>query len=259
MVKSFRTKKSLGQHILKDRNIIRKIADCLPAEYNDLIVEIGPGTGALTEELAENYKNLTVIEIDQRAVELLREKFPDIIIIEEDILKIDWAPVLDTDKDIHVVGNLPYYITSQILFSLMDIRDALKSATVMMQKEVAERIIAEPGTKEYGILSVQLQLFSNPEILFNVPPGAFRPKPKVESSVVQFTFEKKKPACKEKNLKKVVRTAFNQRRKKLSNSLKGLGVEIPDHEFNLDLRAEKWEPEMYVKLTARLEQLGTMD
>ena len=259
MVKSFRTKKSLGQHILRDRNIIRKIADCLPAEYNDLIVEIGPGTGALTEELAENYKNLTVIEIDRRAVELLKEKFPDITIIEEDILKFDWDPVLDTDRDIHVVGNLPYYITSQILFSLMEIRDSLKSATVTMQKEVAERIIAKPGTKEYGILSVQLQLFSNPEILFNVPPRAFQPKPKVESSVVQFTFDKEKLPCEEKNLKRVVRTAFNQRRKKLSNALKSLWVEIPGDEFNLDQRAEKWEPEMYVKLTARLEQLGTMD
>jgi len=259
MVNSFKTKKSLGQHILKDRNIIRKIADCIPAKYNDLIVEIGPGTGALTEELCDKFENITVIEIDRRAVAVLKEKFPDITIIEKDVLEVNWEPIFCINHNIHVVGNLPYYITSQILFSLMDIRNFMKSATVMMQKEVAKRIIASPGNKEYGILSVQLQLFSEPDILFDVSPGAFQPRPKVESSVVQFTFGKEQLGCKEKNLKKVVRTAFNQRRKKLSNALKGLGVEIPDDEFNLDLRAENWEPEMYVKLTARLEQLGIMD
>ncbi|MGF1670379.1 MAG: 16S rRNA (adenine(1518)-N(6)/adenine(1519)-N(6))-dimethyltransferase RsmA [Balneolaceae bacterium] len=259
MVKSFKTKKSLGQHILRDRNIIRKITDSIPAKYSDLIIEIGPGTGALTEELVQNFENITVIEIDQRAVEVLEQKFPGLDIIKQDVLKIDWGPVLKTEKDIHLIGNLPYNITSQILFSVMDIRKYLSSVTVMMQKEVADRIIAEPGNKQYGILSVQLQLFSNPKILFDVSPNVFIPKPKVDSSVVQFTFGKEELACSDINLKKVVRTAFNQRRKKLSNALKTLGIDLPVDEFNFDLRAEAWEPEMYAKLTARLEQLDILN
>lgn len=259
MPKSFKTKKSLGQHILIDPNIIRKITDSIPAEKNDLVVEIGPGTGALTRELAERFHSLLLIEIDRRAVEVLQEKFPGIQVQNEDVLKTDWHKITSGYDRVHVVGNLPYFITSQILFSVMEARNILNSLTFMMQKEVAERIVACPHTKEYGILSVQLQLFSNPEILFDVSPHVFRPKPKVWSSVVQFTFNKKQPECSDENLKKIVRTAFNQRRKKLSNALKSLDVELPDGEFDFDKRAGAWTPQMYAKLTARLEQLGTIN
>lgn len=257
MGEHLRTKKSLGQHFLKDGNMIRKIVDSIDAQPDDKIVEIGPGAGALTDYLVERFENSTVIEIDQRMVELLSKKYPGLDIIEKDILKFDWTDIINVDKPIHVVGNLPYYITSQILFSIMEQRAHISTALLMMQKEVAERIVASSGSKVYGILSVQCQLMSRPEILFDVPPTVFVPPPSVESSVVKFTFDKPDLACSDKNLKTVVRMAFNQRRKKLSNALKRLDTELPEKEFDFSLRAEALAPEMYEKLTARLEQLGT--
>lgn len=252
-----RTKKSLGQHFLKDGNMIRKIVDSIPAGPDEKVIEIGPGSGALTDLLIERFADLSVIEIDRRMVEHLSRQYPGLNIVEEDILKTDWNKLLPAGKSVHVVGNLPYYITSQILFALLEVRGRLKTATLMMQKEVADRIVAEPRTKEYGILSVQCQLMSTPSILFDVPPQVFSPPPKVESSVIQFQFDKSKLTCSDANLKKVVRMAFNQRRKKLSNALKRLDADLPENEFNFNLRAEALEPKMYEKLTVRLEQLGT--
>ena len=252
-----KTKKSLGQHFLKDGNMIRKIAESIPAKRSDKIIEIGPGDGALTGVLLEKFDDVTAIEIDRRMVEVLTEKFSSLDIIHEDILKFDWSMISNISKPIHVVGNLPYYITSQILFAILENRSMLISALLMMQKEVAERIVAEPGTKAYGILSVQGQLMSTPEILFDVPPDVFKPRPSIDSSVIKFTFNKPKLICSDQNLKTVVRMAFNQRRKKLSNALKRLDADLPAEEFDFDLRAEALKPEMYEKLTARLEQLGT--
>lgn len=253
-----RKKKSLGQHFLRDKHMIFKIADSVPAGPEDRVVEIGPGDGALTEQLIEKYNNLTAIEIDRVMVSHLKENLPELHILNEDILKVDWDELAaESSRPIHVIGNLPYFITSQILFSLLSYRTYLQSATLMMQKEVAERIVAEPRNKAYGILSVQTQLMCTPEILFDVPPDVFSPPPKVISSVIQLTFDKPALSCSDDHLKTVVRTAFNQRRKKLSNALKPLGIELPSDEFNFDLRAEAFEPAMYEKLTARLEQLGT--
>jgi 16S rRNA (adenine1518-N6/adenine1519-N6)-dimethyltransferase len=252
-----KTKKSLGQHFLKDGNMIRKIAESVPAEPFHKIIEIGPGDGALTAVLLEKFDDVTAIEIDRRMIEVLTEKFSSLDIIHEDILKFDWNTISSISKPVHIVGNLPYYITSQILFAILENRSMLTSALLMMQKEVAERIVAEPGTKAYGILSVQGQLMSTPEILFDVPPDVFKPRPSVDSSVIKFTFNKPKLICSDQNLKTVVRMAFNQRRKKLSNALKRLDADLPAEEFNFDLRAEALKPEMYEKLTARLEQLGT--
>lgn len=257
MSKYPRTKKSLGQHILKDGNIIRKIVDAIPAGPEDPVVEIGPGTGTLTEALLQTFPNLSVIEIDRRMVAFLSEKFPGLKIAQQDILKYEWDRYQEEQSPVHVVGNLPYYITSQILFNLFEHRQFLESATLMMQKEVAERIVAEPRTKAYGILSVQSQLMSSPEILFDVSPNVFSPPPAVQSSVIQFRFNKGELNCSDKHLKQVVRMAFNQRRKKLSNALKRLDTDLPKDEFNFDLRAEALKPPMYEKLTARLEQLGT--
>lgn len=257
MSKYPRTKKSLGQHFLTDGNIIRKIVDAIPAKPDDLVVEIGPGSGAVTEILLKRFKNVTAIELDQRMVEHLSEKYPDLKIIHQDILDYDWSVHQDEGRPVHVMGNLPYYITSQIMFGLFDYRSILSTATLMMQKEVAERIVAEPRSKQYGILSVQSQLMSSPEILFDVSPHVFSPPPNVHSSVIQFNFDKAGLACTDAHLKKVVRMAFNQRRKKLSNALKRLDAELPVDEFNFDLRAEALKPSMYEKLTARLEQLGT--
>lgn len=252
-----RTKKSLGQHFLKDGNMIRKIVDALRIPTTDHLIEIGPGAGALTKLLVERFERLTVVEIDRRMTDLLRETFPGLDVLNEDILKLDWNRILQPGRDHHVIGNLPYYITSQILFAILDHRNQLKSALLMMQKEVAERIVAHPGNKTYGILSVQCQLMSTPEILFDVPPQVFHPPPAVESSVVKFTFNQPPLGCSDQNLKKVVRMAFNQRRKKLSNALKRLNANLPETEFDFSLRAEALTPRMYEKLAVRLEQLGT--
>jgi 16S rRNA (adenine1518-N6/adenine1519-N6)-dimethyltransferase len=259
-MKKIRPKKSLGQHFLQDGNIIRKIADSIPAKSNDFIIEIGPGTGMLTAELIKKFENVLAVEVDGRAIEFLKEKFPNLNLFHEDILKTSWDDLLPADPaaDIHVVGNLPYFITSQILFTVLDHRNRLKSATLMMQKEVAERLVAIPGTKEYGILSVQVQLMSSPKIAFDVSANAFYPRPKVTSSVVVLKFDQPELMCRDQNLKKVVRTAFQQRRKKLSNSLKRFDKLPEGPEFDYDKRAEAWEPAIYEKLTAQMEQDGTL-
>lgn len=259
MSKYPRAKKSLGQHFLTDGNIIRKIVDAIPAKKDDLVIEIGPGSGAVTELLLEKFNHVKAVELDQRMVEFLSEQYPGLEVIHKDILEYDWSVHKNENHPIHVIGNLPYYITSQILFGLFEYRSVLSSATLMMQKEVAERIVAVPRNKEYGILSVQSQLMSSPEILFDVSPHVFSPPPNVYSSVIQFTFDKGGLACSDQHLKTVVRMAFNQRRKKLSNALKRLDTELPVDEFNFDLRAEALSPQMYEKLTARLEQLGTFE
>ncbi|MEX2600174.1 MAG: 16S rRNA (adenine(1518)-N(6)/adenine(1519)-N(6))-dimethyltransferase RsmA [Balneolaceae bacterium] len=262
-------KKSLGQHFLKDGNTIRKIAAALPADpERDLVIEIGPGTGMLTKNLLERYQNVRAVEIDQRAVAVLKESFPELDVIHGDVLKISWDRLLEgytlsgsmkpDSAGVHIIGNLPYFITSQILFGILEQRNRLRTATLMMQKEVAERLIARPNTKEYGILSVQVQLMSTPAILFDVPPTVFHPPPKVVSSVVQLTFDQPELACRDSHLKTVVRMAFQQRRKKLSNALKRIG-ELPEHpDFDFDARAGAWPPGTYEKLTAYLEQLGTL-
>lgn len=256
---SIRPKKSLGQHFLTDRNIIEKIASSIPAQKGHRVIEIGPGTGALTEALLERFEEVHAVELDQRAIKVLEEKFPGLPVHHQDVLKVDWSELSIGKEKTHVVGNLPYYITSQILFSLLESRAMLADALLMMQKEVAERLVSEIRTKDYGILSVQTQLMSSPEILFPVSRHCFNPPPNVESAVVRLTFDKGKLDCSDDHLKTVVRTAFNQRRKKLSNALKPvISKENLPEGFNYDKRPEAWQPELYEKLTARLEEGGIL-
>jgi 16S rRNA (adenine1518-N6/adenine1519-N6)-dimethyltransferase len=251
---SFKTKKSLGQHFLNDGAIVFQILNAISAEADDRIIEIGPGTGALTKGLAQKFSDVHAIELDQRAVEVLSREVPDVTIHQQDVLKVNWPELVHPEKLNMVIGNLPYYITSPILFDLLENRRLFSEAILMMQKEVAERLVAEHSSKQYGILSVQTQLFSSPEILFNVSRHAFSPPPKVESAVVKLTFNKPDYNFKDQSLKTVVRTAFNQRRKKLSNSLKPvLGDDLPAG-FNFDDRAEHWPPQTYAKLAEHLEQ-----
>lgn len=255
---AFRTKKSLGQHFLHDDNIIRKIVDAVGAKAEDRVIEIGPGTGALTKRLIEKYPRTEVIEIDERAVAVLQKELPELTIHQKDVLKVNWPELLHPDASNYVLGNLPYYITSPILFSVMDQRSLFKEAIFMMQKEVAERLVAEPGNKDYGILSVQTQLMSTPEILFDVSRHCFSPPPKVTSAVVRLRFDRPELPFRDETMKKVVRTAFNQRRKKLSNALKPLlGKDLPEG-FNYDQRAERWTPETYAKLSEHLEQTDSL-
>lgn len=255
---SIHPKKSLGQHFLTDQNMIRKIADTVQAGAQDRVIEIGPGTGTLTRELLGRFDDLYGIELDDRAVRLLEEEFPQLELIHGDVLQVNWEELSTGKSTTRVIGNLPYYITSQILFKLLEARAVLTDAVLMMQREVAERLVAEIRTKAYGILSVQTQLMSSPEILFTVPSSVFTPPPKVESAVVRLVFDKGPLACSDKNLKRVVRTAFNQRRKKLSNALKPLlGKKLPKG-YDYDKRAEAWPPQEYEKLTAYLEGCGIL-
>ncbi|MEL7832536.1 16S rRNA (adenine(1518)-N(6)/adenine(1519)-N(6))-dimethyltransferase RsmA [Fodinibius sp. Rm-B-1B1-1] len=256
---SIRPKKSLGQHFLTDENIIQKIADAIPADEGERVIEIGPGTGALTGALLDRFEDLVAVELDQRAIEVLEQKFDDLEIHHENVLDVNWEELSIGKEKTHVVGNLPYYITSQILFSLLENRHLLTDALLMMQKEVAERLVSDIRTKDYGILSVQTQLMCTPEILFPVSRHCFSPQPNVESAIVKLTFDKGALNCSDKNLKTVVRTAFNQRRKKLSNALKPVvSKDKQPSGFDFDKRAEAWEPSEYEKLTARLVDDGIL-
>ncbi len=207
---SIRPKKSLGQHFLTDENVIEKIAEAIPAEAGDRVIEIGPGTGALTGALVKRFDDLLAVELDERAIELLNRKFEGLEIRHANVLDVDWGELSAGKSKTHVVGNLPYYITSQILFSLLAHRHLLSDAILMMQKEVAERLVSDIRSKAYGILSVQTQLMSSPEILFPVSRHCFSPQPNVDSAMVKLTFDKGRLSCSDQHLKKVVRTAFNQ-------------------------------------------------
>ena len=255
---SFRTKKSLGQHFLTDKMVLFQIMDAINVAVDDRVIEIGPGTGALTKWLAEKFGDVHAIELDKRAVEVLKKEIEGITIHQKDVLKVDWPEIVDKSKNNLVVGNLPYYITSPILFDLLENRNLFSEALLMMQKEVAERLVAEPSSKQYGILSVQTQIFSTPEILFEVAPHSFNPPPKVDSAVIKLKFDKPDPGFSDQTLKTIVRTAFNQRRKKLSNSLKPvLGDQLPEG-FDFDDRAEHWSPDIYAKLAELLEQSDSL-
>lgn len=252
---SFRPRKRLGQHFLVDPNLARKIVAALQAHPEDPVIEIGPGTGALTSLLLERYPQLTAIEIDPRAVADLKARWPSLDVRQADVLAVDWQQLAATKGGrLHVIGNLPYYITSPILFALLNARDVLAEAVLMMQREVAERLTARPGSKTYGILSVTLQLWATPTLLFSVSPHVFRPKPRVESAVVRLTFDQSLPDVDPALLRQVIRTAFNQRRKTLRNSLRRLlppGQVLPEPWSQA--RAEMLTPEDYIALTRWLE------
>lgn len=249
---SFRTKKKYGQHFLIDKNIIQKITKAISPAADDLIVEIGPGKGALTEELYHLTKNLVLVEIDNELIQELRNKFPDIRIINKDILKCDFHSEF-YDSKFRIVGNIPYYITSQIIFKIFDNYKIIKDAVFMIQKEVAERIISKAGTKAYGILSVFAQLYTEPEILFNVSRNVFYPHPEVESSVLRLKIKDEIPLTpeEEKLFRLIVKAAFNQRRKTLRNSLQkifsNLSEDLKTKFFKIDFDFSKRSEELTLK------------
>lgn len=246
---SIQPKKSLGQNFLKDKNIAQKIVHSLQANQDDLIVEIGPGTGALTEYIYPRFPNYVAIELDKRAIEFLNETYPNLSIIESDVLKVNFESLKTKDNQrIFVIGNIPYYITSPILFHLFDQSKAIHQAVIMMQLEVAQRLTAVPRNKDYGILTIQTEFFSQAEILFKVPKQVFFPIPNVDSAVVSFFMKKNIETNLIKPLKLIVRTAFNQRRKKLSNALKPVLSENFSIEPWADKRAEELTTQDFVKL-----------
>jgi len=219
---SVRAKKHLGQHFLKDENIAKKIADTLTGVGYETVLEIGPGMGVLTNYLLQKEYTTFVIEIDTESVEYLKAHYLNLTdrIISENFLKIDISNYFQ-DKPIAIIGNFPYNISSQILFKTLENKHQIPEFSGMFQKEVAQRIAEKPGSKIYGILSVLTQAFYDVEYLFTVPPSVFNPPPKVDSGVIRLIRKENYTLpVDEKLFYKVVKTAFNQRRKTIRNSLK---------------------------------------
>ncbi len=244
-------KKHLGQHFLKDHKIASDIADALTGHGNyKAILEVGPGTGVLTQFLMEKEFAVHAIEMDRESVAYLKQNFIQLTdnLIEGDFLKMDFGSI--TDQPLAVIGNFPYNISTQIFFKVLENKDQVPEIVGMLQKEVAERIAAPPGSKTYGILSVLLQAFYDIEYLFTVPPEVFNPPPKVHSAVIRLKRNSVKELdCDERKFKTVVKTAFNQRRKTLRNALKSLTFTTAPNEHLLTLRAERLSVEDYVQIT----------
>ncbi len=233
-------KKRFGQHFLKDKNIIRKIVDGAGVSKGDLVLEIGPGLGDMTSLLCERAERVIAVELDRELYSILLDKFVEnnVEIINADALRFDIGGLFERfGRKIKVVANLPYNISTPLLFKFFEDRDYISSMTLMFQKEVADRLTAVPGTKDYGVLSIYAQLYTKPSFLFKVSPHAFTPPPKVDSAVVRLDVLKK-PSVKaidEGLMLKVVKSAFGQRRKTLSNALSS-GLGLPKDDVNTALK-----------------------
>jgi 16S rRNA (adenine1518-N6/adenine1519-N6)-dimethyltransferase len=255
---SVTAKKHLGQHFLIDKNICKKIANELSSEpkYKKAL-EIGPGMGALTEFLLQKENvELSVMEIDSESIDYLKEHFKQLEnrIFENDFLKVDLEKIMGTES-FALVGNFPYNISTQILFKALEYRNQIPEVVGMFQKEVAERVAEQPGTKKYGIISVLLQAFYDIRYCFTVNENVFNPPPKVKSGVIALTRNSRvNLGCNEKLFFQVVKMAFNQRRKTLRNSLKPLlnGVDVTGDFFQL--RPERLSVEEFISLTKLIEQ-----
>lgn len=251
-MRNIRPKKALGQHFLKDLGIAQRIAETLEAYRGIPVLEVGPGTGVLTQFLLSEGHDLTVVEIDRESIEYLHQHFPELKerILSEDFLSLDLTK-LYPDK-FCITGNYPYHISSQIFFKVLDYREQVICCTGMIQKEVAERLAAGPGTKTYGIISALIQPWYDIEYLFTVDEHVFNPPPKVKSAVIRMTRnERKTLGCDETLYKRVVKTVFNQRRKTLRNSIKPLlGTDFPHYALPIfDKRPEQLSIEQFVELT----------
>lgn len=223
-MKSVRPKKFLGQHFLKDLPTAQAIADTVDAAPGLPILEVGPGMGVLTQYLLKKGRELKVVEIDFESVSFLLKAFPELGegLLEEDFLQMQLDRTFG-GREFVLTGNYPYNISSQIFFKMLEYRHLIPVCTGMIQKEVAERLAAAPGSKVYGILSVLIQLWYDVEYLFTVEPGVFNPPPKVKSAVVRLTRNgRTNCGCDERLLRRVVKTSFNQRRKMMRGSLKPL-------------------------------------
>lgn len=267
-----RAKKHLGQHFLTDLNIARRIAGSLepvPAKAGGVqcVLEVGPGMGVLTQFLLPAYGDrLTVAEIDGESVVYLRAHYPELNIIEGDFLQLDLAALYP--EGVNIIGNFPYNISSQIFFKVLDYKDLVPEVVGMIQKEVAVRLAAPPGGKEYGILSVLLQAYYDIEYLFTVPPGVFDPPPKVQSAVIRIRRNNVSSLnCDEVLFKRIIKATFNQRRKTVRNSL---GSAFPEvlravaeeravaHPF-FGLRPETLSVAQFVELTGWVETVLLKD
>lgn len=257
-MKLVKPKKFLGQHFLKDLSIAQAIADTVDACPNLPILEVGPGMGVLTQFLIRKNRPVKVVEVDYESVEYLRNNYPALEndIIEDDFLKMNLQRLFNENQFV-LTGNYPYNISSQIFFKMLDNKNLIPCCTGMIQKEVAERIAAAPGSKTYGILSVLIQAWYDVEYLFTVHEHVFNPPPKVKSAVIRMTRNSTQELeCDERLFKQVVKTSFNQRRKTLRNSLKPiLGKEaelFTDPVCNK--RPEQLSVAEFISLTNKVEQ-----
>jgi len=219
-------RKRLGQSFLEDRNIIRGIVALVEPAGDETVVEIGAGLGSMTEELAKSAGRLIAIEVDQRLVGVLRERFAGqdrVEVLQTDVLKYDFSSACPGGR-IKVVGNIPYHISSPILFRLLDFRRSISLMILMFQKELADRITAPPGTKDYGIPSVLVARYTRATCELTVPPTCFYPVPDVVSSVLRITVRQEPNLPDEALFAKIVRAAFAQRRKTLWNNLRHIGI-----------------------------------
>ena len=250
-----KARKRFGQNFLQDTGMIRKIVRAIAPAGKDHLVEIGPGMGAITELLLEENGQLDVIELDRDLIPGLRVKFfnyPEFTLHEADALKFDFAKLRKTDEKLRIVGNLPYNISTPLIFHLLSFQGLIHDMHFMLQKEVVERLAAKPGTGEWGRLSVMAQYYCDIENLFLVPPECFKPQPKVESAIVRMT-PKQQPthqALDEKILGETLRLAFAQRRKTLRNNMKGYVTVEQLEALDLDpqRRPETLSLEEFVKL-----------
>jgi 16S rRNA (adenine1518-N6/adenine1519-N6)-dimethyltransferase len=234
-------RKGLGQHFLVDRNILNKVIWTAQVEKEDTVLEVGPGLGEMTIALARQSKRVIAIEIDPKLVAILNEKmknYSNVEVVKSDILKVDFNQFFKKEgHPIKVVANLPYQVSTPLLFRFIESKEAFSTFTLMLQKEVAERMVAPPGGKEYGPLSIFLQMFSDVSIRFFIKPSAFFPPPKVESAVVQMVW-KEEPmieANDEEWFKRVVKACFGYRRKTLVNALKHSELSLPE---SIELKME---------------------
>lgn len=268
----FNFQKKYGQNFLIDIHVLDKIIDAAEIGKDDFVLEIGPGIGTMTQYLAEAAREVVAVEIDKKLIPILEDTLSDysnVEIINEDILKVDICKLAEEKnggKPIKVVANLPYYITTPIIMGLFESEVPLNSITVMVQKEVADRMQVGPGTKDYGALSLAVQYYAKPYIVANVPPNCFMPRPAVGSAVIRLSRYEKKPV-EVKNpafMFKIIRASFNQRRKTLQNGLHNSGeLQIPKEKvaealkkmgLPASVRGEKLSLSQFAKLSDLLSE-----
>ena len=264
---SFSFQKKFGQNFLVDSNVLENIIEKAGITKDDLVLEIGPGIGTMTQYLCENAREVVAIEIDETLIPILNytlEDYDNVEIINDDALKTDIEKIVkkkNGGKPIKVVANLPYYITTPIIMGLLEGKAPIESITIMVQKEVAERMQTGPGSKDYGALSLAVQYYADANILMTVPASCFMPRPKVDSSVIKLDIYDKPPVdvCDEEMMFKIIRASFNQRRKTLVNGLKNASnlpftkeeIEESIEKLGEDarVRGEKLTLEQFAKLT----------
>jgi 16S rRNA (adenine1518-N6/adenine1519-N6)-dimethyltransferase len=249
-------KKRFGQNFLTDANVLHEIIRAIAPSPEDLMVEIGPGQGAMTQLLLASLRQLQVVELDRDLVTLLQKKFSadKLLIHSGDALQFDFAPLCTDERRLRIVGNLPYNISTPLLFHLAQFAPKVIDQHFMLQKEVVERMVAEPGGRDYGRLSVMLQWRYRMELLFIVPPTAFDPPPKVDSAIVRMIPIAQPLECQQTKLEQVVTKAFSQRRKVIRNCVAGLFTETQLMDAGIDpqSRPETVPLEQYVNLARML-------